>query len=367
MSGIPKDYHTIVIGAGVAGLGVAAGLAEKGKKVLVLNKKLLGEASPASAGILDPFLEMKPGHSLFSLCRNAFQRYPAFLKKIGNKNLSYQKTGMLYVALNAAEEKELNRRYAWQKKTGIPARLVSRQAILKSNPGVSVLVRSGLFYPSIGRLQPPKLLAAWKAYLKRRGVDFLEVDQASRLLIASQKAAGVEINGKPFHAQAVVNAAGSWAGHKSMHIPAPVLPARGQIMVVCGKVKINTILHSLDGGYVVPWGKNRYLVGSNVEFCGFKPKVTEKGLRSIWSRNRRILPGLEKCKRTQVWAGLRPYSKKRLPLIGATRVRGLYLAAGYYRSGILISAHVGKLLAKGIVSGKMPSELKPFQPKNFGL
>ena len=188
-----------------------------------------------------------------------------------------------------------------------------------------------------------------------------------RVVVSSGRAKGVKSGNVFYEAPYVINAAGSWASSRRLHVPAPVLPARGQILTVRGKLKIRTIIHSLDGGYVVPWSKGVYLVGSNVEFCGFKPEVTEPALRDILGRNERVLPGLKNCKRKAVWAGLRPYSTKRLPFIGATRIKGLYLAAGYYRSGILISAYAGKLLAKAIVSGKISPMLKPFQPKNFGL
>ena len=134
-----------------------------------------------------------------------------------------------------------------------------------------------------------------------------------------------------------------------------------------GRVRIGTIVHSLDGAYVIPWEKGTYLLGSNVEFRGFKPRVTKRGLRDMMRRGRRILPSLGRCEVVDAWAGLRPYSRRRMPFIGPARLKGLYLAAGYYRSGILIGAYAGKLLAKGIISGKMPIILKAFHPGKFGL
>jgi glycine oxidase len=357
-----KRYDAIVVGSGVAGLGAASALAESGKKVLILSKKMRGEASPASAGILDPFLEMKPGHPLFVLCREASRNYPAFIKKLGgSKRAGYEKTGMLYVAMNDAEERQLKKRFRWQKRTGLPVRWVSRQEVLKKNPDVVPEMRAGLFYPGIARVQPKKLIAAWVRYLKARGVRFQKMSSLPSLVMTSNKVRGVRAGRKFYEAPCVVNALGAWAGTRGFGVSAPVLPARGQILMMKGRLRMATILHSLDGGYVVPWGKNRYLVGSNVEFCGFKPEVTREGLRDILRRNERILPALRQCRTVETWAGLRPYSKKRIPWIGPSRIPGLYMAAGYYRSGILISAAAGKLLAKAIISGKMPPLLKPFQ------
>ena len=368
-----KKYDVIILGAGAAGLSVAAALAENGQKVLVVSKKLFGEASPASAGILDPFLEMKPRHPFFLFCRTAFRNYPSFIRKIEKatgKSVGYEKTGMLYVAMTPREEKELRKRYHWQKDCGIPLRLLSAKAILKIHPGIHPQLRAGLFYPNIGRVQPRKLVAALTAYVKQYRGRLIKAAAGVSLAVESGKVSGIRIGKKKWEAPAVVNAAGAWAGimtDKSLKIP--VLPARGQIFLAKGKLKISTIVHSLTGGYVVPWekaagGKKIYLVGSNVEFRGFNASVTPEVMKDIRDRNERILPGLRSCRKIQSWAGLRPYSKRRLPYIGPSKIKGLYWAAGYYRSGILMSPYAGKLLAKGIVSGRMPEVLKPFYPKN---
>ena len=67
---------------------------------------------------------------------------------------------------------------------------------------------------------------------------------------------------------------------------------------------------------------------------------------------------IERC-----WAGLRPLAGRGEPVIGPLKTSGLYVAAGYYRSGILLSPLAGKLLAEGIVSGIFSPLLKPFFPK----
>jgi glycine/D-amino acid oxidase-like deaminating enzyme len=129
-----------------------------------------------------------------------------------------------------------------------------------------------------------------------------------------------------------------------------------------GRLPISTIVHSLDGIYIVPWGRGEYLVGSTVERAGFKPHPTKAGIQKIMKGAARLLPAIADLKTKTAWAGLRPLAKNRFPLIGPTPVRGYYWAAGYYRSGILIGNFVGKLLAQGILSGKWPRLLAPFSP-----
>lgn len=365
-----KKFDAIVLGTGVAGLGCALALARSGRKVLVIGKKgIQGESSPAAAGILDPLLEMKPGSPLLKLSLAAFRRYPAFireLKKQTGSTADFLKTGMLYVAKTAAEEKVLKYRYLWQKRLGFPVRQVTRQEMLKFQPALSDSVLSGIYYPTIGKVNPAKLVALLSLWAKKSGARILKFSTGPRIVIKKNKVAGVAVGREFFPSAVVVNATGSWAGsNRSLGICPPVRPARGQILILEGKAPISTILHSLDGAYIVPWGPGKYLIGSTVEFVGFKPCITAEGIRDIQKRAEALAPAVRGFKRVDAWAGLRPFPKDRMPLLGETKVRGLYAAGGYYRSGILIGPYAGYLLAKGILSGKMPRVLTPFSPKRF--
>ncbi len=349
-----KKFDAIVLGAGMAGLGTALGLARLKKRVLVVTKKnSKGDSSPAAAGILDPLLEMKPDSAFLPFCLRAFHAWG----KDGIRG-DYKTCGMFYAAFNAAEEKKLKQRMKWQKKF-LPVSWKDRGWLLKKEPDMNPAVRGGIFYPTVGRVQPRKLLADMAAAAKKAGVHFVDAKDLPRIRVSKGKAAGVSVGKKFYEAGAVVNAAGSWAGRG-------IVPARGQILVLERRnLKISTILHTVNGGYIVPWDKNNLLLGSTVEFEGFKPAVTPKGRKIIRKKNEALVPALKKSREIASWAGLRPFPKDRFPLIGPSRTPGLYMAAGYYRSGILIGSYAGRLLAKGIVSGKMPAELKPFDPRRF--
>ncbi len=365
-----QKFDAIVLGTGIAGLAAAISLARRRQKVLMIGKKnLAGEASPAAAGILDPFLEMTPGHPLFKLSREAFFRYPAWLRhlrKFTKKDLGYARPGMLYVAFNRREESELRRRFAWQRKSGIPVIRKSRPEILRSEPHLNRQARSGLLYPTIGRIKPRAFLKVLFRFAKRRGVGILNTRQDARLLTLRNHVRGVQVDSSVYLSPVVINATGAWAGKNPyLGMKPPILPARGQALVVKAKKITQRILHGLAGFYIVPWGKNAYLLGSTVEFSGFKARTTREGIKKIKEGAEKLIPALRDFKAVNRWAGLRPFSKDGLPWIGPTRMGGLYWALGFYRSGILMSGYIGELMADGILSGKWPAILKPFDPRRL--
>ena len=80
-----------------------------------------------------------------------------------------------------------------------------------------------------------------------------------------------------------------------------------------------------------------------------------------------LVPAVADAELGHVWAGLRPGSPDDAPMLGPVGGwGGLLLAVGHYRSGILLSAATGKLIAdcitKGDGSAMLPFALSRFSP-----
>jgi D-amino-acid dehydrogenase len=70
----------------------------------------------------------------------------------------------------------------------------------------------------------------------------------------------------------------------------------------------------------------------------------------------------------RVWAGLRPVCADGRPLIGATRIGGLWLNTGHGHLGWTVGPGSGRLLALQMKQ-QLPSEVnaEAFSPARFGL
>lgn len=368
-----KKYDAIILGSGIAGLGAAYALVQRGKKILIVSPKkpLRGESTPASAGILDPFLESaSPNHPFFQLKKKAFLKLPQQLLEIERESgikTGYARTGMFFTALNLADEEKLKVRLVLHKPAGIPVKWVGHAQALRTWPYLEKGIRGVLFYPTISRVFPAHFQKALRRIVCRRGAVMLEPKGRVRLLLKNGRAAGVIVGKNKIPSSCVINACGSWADDARLSaLRYPIFPVRGQVIVMRGNTqKLKTVIHSARDIYIVPWKKGTCLLGSTVERVGFKATVQAAALKKIYRGASEIIPQLKFFKPVKSWAGLRPCSEDHLPILGKTAIKGYYMAASYYRSGIVISLYAGELLAEGIFGKGFSKELSPYSPMRF--
>jgi glycine oxidase len=166
----------------------------------------------------------------------------------------------------------------------------------------------------------------------------------------------------------VINAAGSWAGEirglEDDRIR--VYPVRGQIL--CFDARPGLVGPSLfsANGIIVQRRDGRILAGSIFEEAGFNKSVTLEGIERVSHAARALVPRLGSMPFREAWAGFRPASDDLLPVLGPSPTVGNVLyATGHFRSGILLSAITGEVIAD-LAAGRKPAiDLAPFSPGRF--
>ena len=116
--------------------------------------------------------------------------------------------------------------------------------------------------------------------------------------------------------------------------------------------------------YLVPRMDGCVLAGSTEERVGYVREVTAGAVERLLSAACRLVPELASAPFSRAWAGLRPGSPDGLPILGASGVPGLWIAAGHFRNGILLAPATARLLARAIAGEACP-ELRPFSPDRF--
>src|SRR5271170_6349460 len=112
----------LIIGGGIIGSSVAWRLAREGVAVTMLERGRLGqEASWAAAGLIAPQAEAQTPGPFFDLClhaRNLFRQIHPEVIAASGIDPEYGQHGLLYLALNRAEQAELEQRARWQREAG---------------------------------------------------------------------------------------------------------------------------------------------------------------------------------------------------------------------------------------------------------
>lgn len=359
-------WDAVILGGGIAGLGVARALVLKKKKVLVLEKPLKGMSSSHASGILDPFVDLDFRPEILRLTIPALQAYGRWIKQIEKatgQSTGYEEKPLLYAAFTRKDETLLKR---FLNIRGVRARMDVRwlnpDSVLKCEPSIDPKVKGGLYLPDVARVLPAKLMLALRKWLMQQGVVFKVCGAQPQLMIRENRAVGIKLGSRSFRAGQVVGCLGAWAQMESQKsgFYQPVQAVRGQLLIYKRKKPLRVLLHTADGGYLIPWSNGRVLAGSTVEKNKFSAKLSGSGIQKIHRYAARLLPELANVKPEKGWAGIRPRSLSGSPRIGKTALSGYYVANGYYRCGILIAVYVGELLAQLMLSNRVPQKLRPF-------
>ena len=363
----------LIIGGGIIGSAVAWRLACEGAAVTVLERARVGqEASWAAAGMIAPQAEAQGAGPFFDLCIRARDAVAATIDPLraeAGVDPEYDQAGILYVAFNDSERAELEERGRWQVRAGGTVEELSPAAARRFEPAISSEITFALYLPMDRRTDNRKLTHAYVNAAIASGAAFVEGAGVDAVVTRGSLATGVRLHdGRSFDADVVVNTAGAWAGAiRGLEADrVETYPVRGQMVCFEGRPGlIGPSVFSLRG-YLVPRRDGRVLAGSTMEEEGYNKSVTLAGLAKIVRGANDMVPSLGAISFREAWAGLRPATRDFLPVLGPSpSLANVFYATGHFRSGILLSAITGEILAD-LVNGRQPAlDLAPFSPRRF--
>ena len=342
-----------IIGAGVMGCATALALSDRGAREIVLLERAVpgAEASSAAAGILGAQLELHGSDSalveLFQRARRRYREWSEALRDETGIDVGYRASG----ALEVGEPEAIASRVAWQNSVGLSAELLDGSRARSLEPQLGEGIAAAAHYPEEAQVDPPALLRALIAAVARRPhIEVRSGVTVRGLLTDGERCAGVRLDDGELRADATVLAAGSWSSLlPGVPTSMPeVKPVRGQIVQLDERPpRLRTIVVG-PGGYVVPRGDGRVLCGSTMESVGFRREVTAAGVSTILGNAIELVPGLGSAQVGAMWSSFRPFAE--VPLVGASPLRGLFLATGHHRNGILLARETGERVAEAVLA-----------------
>ncbi len=364
-----------IVGGGVCGLGIGWYLAQHGCQVTVVERGEAGHgATWAAAGMLAPHVEAEAGEDdLLTLLRASHAMWADFareLEDVSGLPIDYRTEGTLVVAPDRDEAERLKFQYDFQRQHGLPVEWLSGYEARQREPYLARTVTAAIFSPFDHQVDNRKVALALRTAFERSGGVLREHVEVQEIVIQDGQVKGLRLPDAQLDADVVVLAAGAWSrGVKGLpdNVRPPVRPIKGQMLAVQMPPNAPLLTHVLWGPhiYLVPRLDGRLLIGATVEEQGFDTHLTAGGqmdlLRDAWE----ILPGIYDLPIIETWAGLRPGSRDDAPILGLTDVRGLIMATGHHRNGILLAPITMRKVGELIVTGQVPAEIAPFSLSRF--
>jgi glycine oxidase len=356
----------VIIGAGVAGLGIGWRLLHAGCAVTILERAQAGGgASWAAAGMLAVTAELEdaaePERALALRASTLWPGFAAELEAASGRSVFLNAGGALLLAGDGAELAVMRARAEGELRIVDAAEARVLVPLLGDNLG-------GLWSPHETHVDNRALGEALTiAFLKAGGV--LNPNEAAvKIEERGGRASAVLTPYGRYDADAVLVAAGAWS---SLLDQIPIVPVKGEVIALSPPKGAPPAGAALPGPVV--WGEHVYcvprphlgrlLVGATVEDAGFDTSPTAAARDHLRACAEKLMPSLRGWTLSDHWAGLRPKSPDGLPLLGPTATAGLFVAGGQYRNGILFTPAIAAEMAD-LILGK--SHVIPaFDPRRF--
>ncbi|MDO8696396.1 MAG: D-amino acid dehydrogenase [Pseudomonas sp.] len=245
--------------------------------------------------------------------------------------------------------------------SGVPYELLDRAGIARVEPALAAVT-----HKLAGALRLPNdqtgdcqmfttKLAQMAADL---GVEFRFGQNIERLDFAGDRINGVYIDGQLEVADQYVLALGSYSPQllKPLGIKAPVYPLKGYSLTVPitnpAMAPMSTIL---DETYKVAITRfdQRIRVGGMAEIAGFDLSLNPRRRETLEMIVGDLYPRGGDLQRAEFWTGLRPATPDGTPIVGATKLRNLFLNTGHGTLGWTMACGSGRLLAD-LIANKRP-------------
>ena len=347
-----KTWDAIVIGAGIIGLSLAIELRKTGMTVLLVEKGEPGrEASWAAGGMLADCVIETPA-DLQPLATASARMYPEFVHELedeSNLKIDRRSEGTLLF---------LDSSRAPQQSHPLPAPLDTLEPALQTPAHAPLYLKERC-------VDPRHLTTAAIAAARHRGVDFSSGDQVLAIEVGHGRASGARTNKTQFATAIVVNCAGAWAGQIGPYA-FPTRPVKGQMLCVAMPKK-NFVRHVVrtPDVYLIPRSDGRLLIGATMEEAGFDKQTVPETLQKLRKAALDLVPKLADARILEAWAGLRPGTPDKLPILGATVTSGYYVATGHFRDGILLAPFTARVMAQ-VITGQRPEfDLRAFRAERL--
>jgi D-amino-acid dehydrogenase len=243
---------------------------------------------------------------------------------------------------------------------GIPYEVLDRDGCVAVEPAlqhVQERIAGGLLTPKDETGDCFKFSNALAAKSAELGVQFIYGTEITGLDIEGGKVKAVVTDRTRIVADVTVVALGSYSPLllKPLGIKLPVYPVKGYSLTIpildSSRAPVSTVMDETYKIAITRLG-DRIRVGGMAEISGYTRTLSHARRRTLEHSVTDLFPGGDICE-ASFWAGLRPMTPDGTPIIGPTRIDGLFLNTGHGTLGWTMSCGSARLICD-LVGGRKP-------------
>lgn len=376
--------ETVIIGGGAVGCGVAYALAQRGMTDVALLEKeptLAAVTTSQAAGLVGQVRNSVERTRLAMWSVRTFSE----LQTDDAANPAWRQVGSMRIALNDERTDEFRHMKSVADRAGLETEFIDVAEAKEKWPMMDFeKVKSVLWCPTDGYLQPYDLTMAYAAAARKQGVQFHTNTRVRDIQVEKGRVKGVETETGTIECERVINAAGAHAYHmaKSVGIELPIVPVRHEFFITIHTDFLHPDLPVLR----IPDATLYLRADTSALLCGgWEPQALSADPREIradrdapaieadWDvlgqfaeQLSPLLPSVDQLGIRSVFRGWPTFTPDGRFIIGEScRVRGFVMAGGCNAHGVSGSAGIGRHVAESILDESPSEYVKGLSPDRF--
>lgn len=364
-------YDTCILGGGIIGLTLAVEGVRRGQSVLLCEAKSIGYgASGAGSGILMTHGATK-FHSLFRefYVRSINESYPQWIDFLNEsqsgladfQELKIRRTGSWqfysqeskYQSLIGQLDREESKNF--ESLDELPdyfASFLNKEVLTQ---GVSLkdecIIHNGELITSLTRFLEQSPLAT---IVTARDFDF-QWNQADQEWIFED-----------LRAKRMILSSGAWVDDvlRPLGFESRMVPVRGQLAYYeSPSIQLERSIH-MDGHFYAIPREGGFILGATTEAREWDQSFQASGAQYLKDQvHRYFQEPFHHLEPLRAWAGLRPRSRDRKPLMGLVdENKNLWMSAGHFKNGLSMAPMAAELLWQQILGDTCKLDIEEFSP-----
>ncbi|WP_446742625.1 NAD(P)/FAD-dependent oxidoreductase [Silvibacterium acidisoli] len=360
------QFDVLILGAGIVGSACALECARAGMKVGIVEPNV--PANGASAAGMGHIVVMDDSPAQLALSRYGRELWQQMRQALP-ATVEYEQCGTLWVAADEEEMQEVHAKQRTYASVGVETEILDAQALEHAEPQLRKGLAGGLRVPGDGVIYPPAAARFFLDEAIRLGATLLR----GVLPVAAAQGRVKLQDGSGLSAGAIVIATGV---NTSLVPWITVQPRKGHLVITDrypGFVRHQLVelgylksAHKLTADSVAfnvqPRQTGQLLIGSSRQYSDAVPDVDAAILRRMLDRASEYLPRISELSAIRVWTGFRAATPDKLPLIGPTPDRSVFLAMGFEGLGITNAPGAARLVGDYLLGREPAIDRTPFLP-----